>query len=643
MLFAVMFAVLAYVVIEQMDQRKPMDYPAFKVHVGNKGVAEVLIKADQILGELNPMEGLPKGDPLKFVVQVDFVRNRELGAQLQKLLEDTRTPYKYDEPPGWFQQMWPQLVLWGGLFLLIWLLVFRRMGQAGGGGGFLGNFGRSRHRVLTKEHTGVTFEDVAGIDEAEEEVAEIIMFLRNPRKFQRLGGRIPRGILLVGEPGCGKTLLARAIAGEADVPFFSISGSDFVEMFVGVGASRVRDLFRQAKESSPCIIFLDEIDAVGRRRTHELPGGGQETSQTLNAILVEMDGFETDDQVIVLAATNRADVLDPALTRPGRFDRQVQVPLPDLKGRYEILRIYTDKIRCGPDVDLDRVARGTPMFSGADLEALVNEAAIAATLLDKDNVELADFEEARDKVRWGRARKSRVIDEKEREISAYHEAGHALLQVLLPNTDPLHKVSIIPRGPTGGSTTSLPEKDRYLWTRKYCESQISVAFGGRIAEEQFCGDISSGAQSDIAQATYIARKMIVDWGMSEKLGLVNYSSEDRHFATIDLPGKEYSDQTAALIDSEIRAVVDDAERVARETVQTGRDALERLAKALLSYETLTADEVQQIIDGKELTKPSVGELLERERAKSAGAAGGDSATAAEAMPGLQNPPLPDPT
>ncbi|HAU38523.1 MAG TPA: cell division protein FtsH [Phycisphaerales bacterium] len=511
-----------------------------------------------------------------------------------------------------------QLVVLAGVFLLIWFLVFRRMGAGGGGAGFLGSFGRSRHRLANKEQSKVTFQDVAGIDEAKEEVTEIIEFLKNPRKFTRLGGRIPRGVLLVGEPGCGKTLLAKAIAGEAEVPFFSISGSDFVEMFVGVGASRVRDLFKQAKDSSPCIIFLDEIDAVGRKRGMGFNGGGHdEREQTLNAILVEMDGFDSSDQVIVIAATNRMDVLDPALTRPGRFDRQINVPLPDLKGRVQILRIYADKVKCGPDVDLNRLARGTPMFSGADLAALVNEAAIAATMAEKEYVEQADMEEARDKVRWGRARKSRVIDEKEKEITAWHEAGHALVQHHSEDADPLHKVSIIPRGEMGGATFSLPEKDRYLYTRRYCKATLQVVLGGRVAEELFSGDISSGAASDIAHATALARRMVLDWGMSDKLGFVRYSADDHRPMFPDLGAKEYSDRTAEVIDAEVRALIDEAYHATRTQLETHRQELQRLAAALLKYETLSADDVRRICEGETLDKPTVNDLLEREHAKAA--------------------------
>ena len=482
------------------------------------------------------------------------------------------------------------------------------------------SFGRSRHRLQSKDkdRVQITFNDVAGIEEAKEEVAEIIEFLKNPKKFQRLGGRIPRGVLLVGPPGCGKTLLAKAIAGEADVPFFSISGSDFVEMFVGVGASRVRDLFKQAKENSPCIIFLDEVDAIGRKRGPGYVGGGHdEREQTLNAILVEMDGFDTNDQVIVIAATNRGDILDHALTRPGRFDRQVVVPLPDLKGRLEILGVHARKVKLAPDANLERLARGTPMFSGADLAAIINEAALAATMADKDYVETADLEEARDKVRWGRAKKSRVIDEDDRKITAYHEAGHAFVQSVLKDADPLHKVSIIPRGPYGGATFALPEKDRLHYTKRYCMALLQVCFGGRIAEEMFCDDISSGAQADIQQATSIARQMILTWGMSEKLGPISYEPDSglRDLMYI-IPGeKEYSEKTAEEIDSEVKKLVDQAYKKAKELIEANKDKLEKIAKTLLKYETLDADDVKLILEGGELDKPTVSDLLAAEQAK----------------------------
>src|SRR5438309_4651025 len=389
----------------------------------------------------------------------------------------------------WFVSL---LVSWLPFIALIGVWIFLSRQMQGAGGKALG-FGKSRAKLLTEAHGRVTFEDVAGVDEAKQDLQEIVEFLRDPGKFQRLGGRIPRGVLLVGPPGTGKTLIARAVAGEADVPFFSISCSDFVEMFVGVGASRVRDLFKQAKDNSPCIIFLDEIDAVGRRRGSGFSSGGHdEREQTLNAILVEMDGFDTNDQVIVCAATNRVDVLDPALTRPGRFDRQIYVPLPDVKGRLDILKVHSRKVKLGPKVDLMKLARATPGFSGADLAAIINEAALHATLAGKEFIEMDDLEESRDKVRWGRARKSRVIDEKEKLATAYHEAGHAVVQYLTKDADPIHKVTIIPRGNYGGATMTLPEKDRNSYSRNWCVAFMKVCFGGRIAEEMFCGDINTG-------------------------------------------------------------------------------------------------------------------------------------------------------
>jgi len=497
------------------------------------------------------------------------------------------------------------------LIMLIWYLVSRGLKNAGGGGGMLGNFGKSRHRTLTKEMTGITFVDVAGIDEAKEEVSEIIEFLRNPKKFTKLGGRIPRGVLLVGEPGCGKTLLAKAIAGEADVPFFSISGSDFVEMFVGVGASRVRDLFRQAKESAPCIIFLDEIDAVGRRRGGGFTTGGHdEREQTLNAILVEMDGFVGSDGVIVVAATNRADVLDPALVRPGRFDRQIVVPLPDVKGRVEILRVHAKKVKLSPDVDLERVARGTPMFSGADLAAIINEAAIAATMSNKDFVEQEDLEEARDKVKFGRSKKSRVREKDENKLVAFHEAGHAVLQALMPDADPLHKVTIIPRGSMGGATFTLPEKDRMGYGLKWLKATMRVLCGGRIAEAKAMDDASSGASMDISQVTRLARTMIVEWGMSEKLGFVRYSGEDTRESFV--AEKDYSDTTADLIDSEVRRMVEEAYSDAKRLLEANWEKVVAVAEALIKFETLSSDDVKKLMRGESLTRPSVSELLRAE-------------------------------
>lgn len=488
----------------------------------------------------------------------------------------------------------------------------------------LGNFGKSRHKTLTKEMTGVTFKDVAGIEEAREEVGEIIEFLRNPKKFTRLGGRIPRGVLLIGQPGCGKTLLAKAIAGEADVPFFSISGSDFVEMFVGVGASRVRDLFKQAKESSPCIIFLDEIDAVGRRRGGGFSQGGHdEREQTLNAILVEMDGFNSGDGVIVIAATNRADVLDPALTRPGRFDRQITVPLPDVNGRLEILKVHSKKVTLGPDVNLEHVARGTPMFSGADLAAIINEAAISATLQNKEFIEHEDLEEARDKVKFGRAKKSRVREADENKLVAYHEAGHAVLQALLKDADPLHKVTIIPRGAAGGATFSLPEKDRMGYGLKWLRATMRVLCGGRIAEAKAMEDVSSGAPRTSLRSRSFARLMVLDWGMSEKLGFIKYTGEDSK--EMFMADRDYSDETAKIIDEEVRRIVDEAYGDATRMLEEHWDRVTAVAEALLKHETLVGDDVHRLIRGETLNKPTVADLLAGKKQ--------DGVTHAPPMPG----------
>ena len=528
-------------------------------------------------------------------------------------LEKAGVAFKVEEASYWpmiLINILPVLLI----IAVIWFIARSMRGAGGGPGGMLGSFGKSRHRVQTKEQVKVTFADVAGVDEAKDEVQEIVEFLKNPKRFSRLGGRIPRGVLLSGPPGCGKTLLAKAIAGEADVPFFSISGSDFVEMFVGVGASRVRDLFKQAKENSPCIIFLDEIDAVGRRRGGGFSSGGHdEREQTLNAILVEMDGFDANTQVIVIASTNRPDVLDPALTRPGRFDRQVAVNLPDLIGRRQILAVHSKKVKLAPDVDLEKVARGTPMFSGADLAALINEAAIIATMADKDFVELADLEEARDKVRFGRANKSRKIEQQERVATAYHEAGHAVLQVLLEHADPLHKVTIIPRGQAMGATFSLPEKDRYGFGRKHVLATLRVLCGGRIAEERKTGDTSSGASMDIRMATQYARAMILQWGMSDRLGFVNYAGSDTR--EMFLPEKDYSPETARIIDEETRRLIDEAYEEARRILDLHWDKVAAVADALLKYETLSKDDVDRIMRGEMVAKPSVADLLAAETAR----------------------------
>lgn len=532
----------------------------------------------------------------------------------------TTAGVKWQEQVG--QSVFVQLLLTLVPTLLIlavlWFLIARGMRNAAGGGpgGMLGSFGKSRHRVTNKENVKITFNDVAGVEEAKDEVQEIVEFLKNPKRFSKLGGRIPRGVLLSGQPGCGKTLLAKAIAGEADVPFFSISGSDFVEMFVGVGASRVRDLFKQAKDNSPCIIFLDEIDAVGRRRGGGFSSGGHdEREQTLNAILVEMDGFEANDQIIVIAATNRPDVLDPALTRPGRFDRQVAVPLPDVRGRTQILAVHARKVKMGPDVTLERLARGTPMFSGADLAAIINEAAIIATMAEKDFVEMTDLEEARDKVRFGRANKSRKIEQDERVATAYHEAGHAVLQVLLADADPLHKVTIVPRGQAMGATFSLPEKDRYGYSRKHLLATMRVLCGGRIAEERKTSDISSGASMDIKMATAYARTMVLQWGMSDRLGFVNYSSADDRESFI--PEKDYSPETARVIDEEVRKLIDGAYAEATRLVNENWTPIAAVAEALLNVETLSKDDVDRIMRGEVFERPSIAELLQREIPKPA--------------------------
>jgi len=587
----------------------------FVRYLGDNQIQSVEVGETEIKGQFK--EELAVGDKKSLKSFTVDYKQQVVGERLVKMLEESGVKWKFSKQHIWFWN------LMGVLFPIVLLVTFFYFIFArnlrSGAGGMLMSFGRSKHRLHGKDKVKVTFEDVAGVEEAKEEVAEIIEFLKNPKKFQRLGGRIPRGVLLIGPPGCGKTLLAKAIAGQADVPFFSISGSDFVEMFVGVGASRVRDLFKQAKQNSPCIIFLDEVDAIGRKRGASFAGGGHdEREQTLNAILVEMDGFDTNDQVIVIAATNRWDILDHALTRPGRFDRQIFVPLPDLRGRADILKVHAKKVKLGPNANMERLARGTPMFTGADLAAIINEAALAATMANKDYIEMADLEEARDKVRWGRAKKSRLIDQKEKEITAYHEAGHTLVQSLLKEADPLHKVSIIPRGPMGGATFALPEKDRTMFTRKYCMALLQVCFGGRVAEEIFCDDISSGAQSDIQQATTIAKQMVLTWGMSNQLGPISYAPDSGYENPIYpvLGEKDYSQKTAETIDNEIKRITGEAYKKAKELIDANKDKVERIAKALLKYETLDADDVGLILEGRQMDKPTVADLLAAEQEKS---------------------------
>jgi len=516
---------------------------------------------------------------------------------LVKVLRDHHVTINAKPPEDnpWYVTL---LVTWGPfiLFLGLWFFLMRQM-QIGGNKAL--SFGRSRARLLTEDRKKVTFSDVAGIDEAKEEVVEIIEFLKDPHKFQKLGGRIPKGVLIVGPPGTGKTLLAKAIAGEAGVPFFSISGSDFVEMFVGVGASRVRDLFEQGKKHAPCIIFIDEIDAVGRLRGAGLGGGHDEREQTLNQLLVEMDGFDTTEGVILIAATNRPDVLDPALLRPGRFDRQITVNRPDVRGRSEILKVHTKKVPLAKDVDLEVISRGTPGFSGADLENLVNEAALLAARLNKTAVELKDFEFAKDKVLMGVERKSMVLTEQEKRTTAYHEAGHALMAKLLPGTDPVHKVTIIPRGRALGLTMQLPVDDRHSYSKEFLYNNLAILMGGRVAEELVFKQITTGAGNDIERATDLARKMVCEWGMSDELGPLTFGKKDeeiflgREIAT----RRDYSEDIALKIDTEVKRLVTEnyerAKRILRENIA----ALKALAEALLEKEVLEAAEIDQIIQG----------------------------------------------
>lgn len=507
-------------------------------------------------------------------------------------------------PPEEASWMMSALLSWFPILLLIgvWIFFMRQMQGGGGGGRGAMNFGRSKARLINEELAKVTFEDVAGVDEAKEELSEVVDFLREPRKFTRLGGRIPKGVLLVGSPGTGKTLLARAVAGEAGVPFFSISGSDFVEMFVGVGASRVRDLFAQGKKNAPCLIFIDEIDAVGRQRGAGLGGGHDEREQTLNQLLVEMDGFESNEGVILVAATNRPDVLDPALLRPGRFDRQVVVPTPDIRGRERILKVHTRKVPLSDDVDLKAIARGTPGFSGADLENLVNEAALYAAKMGQDKVFGQDFEEAKDKVLMGKERRSMILSDEEKHTTAYHEAGHALVAKKLPGSDPVHKVSIIPRGRALGVTMQLPTDDRHNYSKKYLENQLAMLLGGRVAEEIVLNQMTTGASNDIERATKIAHNMVCQWGMSDKLGPLAFGdSQEQVFLGKELVhNRNYGEDTARTIDEEVRRIIDEAHKLAKEILSEHRDVLEKIADALLERETITGSDIDLIMEGKEL-------------------------------------------
>jgi len=554
------------------------------INMVEKGqITEVTIEGKEIRGVLPDKQEvfytyIPEGD-------------NELISLLRK--SGVRISVKPHEENPWYLSL---LVSWLPMLLLIgvWIFFMRQM-QAGSGRAF--SFGRSRARMVSGEQVKVTFKDVAGVDEAKEELQEVIEFLKDPQKFTKLGGRIPKGILLVGPPGTGKTLLAKAIAGEAGVPFFSISGSDFVEMFVGVGAARVRDLFMQAKKNAPCIIFIDEIDAVGRHRGAGLGGGHDEREQTLNQLLVEMDGFEGNEGIIVIAATNRPDILDPALLRPGRFDRQVVVPPPDVKGREKILQVHTKKVPLAPDVNLSVLAKSTPGFTGADLENLVNEAALIAARKGKSKVDMEDFEEAKDKILMGRERKTAVISEEEKRITAYHEAGHTMVAKLLPGTDPVHKVSIIPRGQALGITQQLPLDERHTYPKDYLLKRLMVLLGGRAAEELIFNEYTTGAGNDIERATEIARRMVCEWGMSEKLGPVAFGHRQEHvFLGKEISQiKNYSEATALAIDNEIREIVLQCYQKAKRLLEENIELLHKLAQALLEKETLDGPAIDEIL------------------------------------------------
>jgi cell division protease FtsH len=581
--FVCLFMILLFNLFTVPNQHPedPVIFSDFMAHLEKGDVERVIIKNNNISAILK--------DGTR--IQTYSVEYPDLVKVLQE--KSVQIEAKPPEDNPWYITF---LLSWGPfvLFLGLWFFLMRQM-QMGGNRAM--SFGKSRARLLTEEKKKITFADVAGVDEAKEEVVEIIDFLKDPAKFQKLGGRIPKGVLIVGPPGTGKTLLAKAIAGEAGVPFFSISGSDFVEMFVGVGASRVRDLFEQGKKHAPCIIFIDEIDAVGRLRGAGLGGGHDEREQTLNQLLVEMDGFDTTEGVILIAATNRPDVLDPALLRPGRFDRQVVVNRPDVRGRGEILKVHTKKVPVSSDVDLEQIARGTPGFSGADLENLVNEAALWAARLDKKSVDQIDFENAKDKVLMGVERKSMVLTEEEKRTTAFHEAGHALMAKLLPGTDPVHKVTIIPRGRALGMTMQLPIDDRHSYSKDFLYNTLSILFGGRVAEELIFKSVTTGAGNDIERATDLARKMVCEWGMSEKLGPLTFGKKDEEvFLGRDFGSRrDFSDQVALEIDKEVkRLVVESYERTTRmltEHIHT----LRAIAEALLEKEVLDGIEIEKIV------------------------------------------------
>ena len=577
------------------EKRQPtLPFSDFIAAVESNQVKSVTIKGDNIIGQYKNSSGVSfttyaPNDPTL------ITKLSKHGVHITAKPADDGSP-----------TLWGILISWFPMLLLIgvWIFFMRQM-QSGGGKAM--GFGKSKARLLTEKSGRVTFEDVAGVDEAKQELEEIVDYLKDPQKFQRLGGKIPKGCLLVGPPGTGKTLLARAVAGEANVPFFTISGSDFVEMFVGVGASRVRDMFEQAKKNSPCIIFIDELDAVGRHRGAGLGGGNDEREQTLNQLLVEMDGFESNEGVILIAATNRPDVLDPALLRPGRFDRQIVVPNPDILGRETILKVHMRKVPLGPDVNARVIARGTPGFSGADLANLINEAALYAARIGKRVVTMAEFEYAKDKVMMGMERRSMVMTEDEKKLTAYHEAGHVIVGLCVPKSEPLHKVTIIPRGRALGLTMQLPERDRYTYSKLELESKIAMMFGGRAAEEIIFGaeNVTTGASNDIQQATSLARRMVTEYGFSEKLGSLRYSdNEEEVFLGHSVSQKKnVSDATAQIIDEEVRTLVETGEKTANRILTEQRKDLEAVTNALLEYETLTGDEVQAIMRGESIIRP----------------------------------------
>ena len=580
-----------------------------KLVLGKDVEFKIFRELNSNVATLYATKGIPEGfssEELKEMVSDDKLKSFQVRlsassrGKLEALIDSGISTRSQDNTFGKIMMSLLPVLL---LIVLIFFLFRHQMKSAGRGAM---SFGKSKAKLLTMDQQKVTFKDVAGIQEAKEELFEIVDFLRDPRKFQALGGTIPKGVLMVGPPGTGKTLLARAIAGEADVPFFSISGSDFVEMFVGVGASRVRDMFEQGKKHAPCLVFIDEIDAVGRHRGHGMGGGHDEREQTLNALLVEMDGFDTQEGVIIIAATNRPDVLDPALLRPGRFDRQVTVALPDVKGREQILGVHTKKIKLAAGTDLGVIARGTPGFSGAELANLINEAALLAARKEIKAVTLAEMEEARDKVRWGRERRSLALSDKEKKNTAYHEAGHAILNEILDYTDPLHKVTIIPRGPSLGSTMFLPDEDKFNYRKNELLSQLIVLMGGRVAEEIIFGDVTNGAMGDIRMATNLARKMVCEWGMSTDLGMVEYGDGGGGgFLARDMmsQSKNYSEDTAQKIDNEIKDFIDHAYKEAERLLNKNRTLLDKISEALLEFETLDAQHIKDLIEHGEMKDP----------------------------------------